>query len=69
MAGFDWHSDPLDRDIVETEDYKSTQNVRRFLISQCGDRFRFDRPFLDWIKNGERKTLGDVADEWLRRNS
>jgi hypothetical protein len=51
-----------------TASYRNTQNVRRFLLSQCGARFRFDRPFMQWIKNGTEKTMGDVADEWLRRN-
>ncbi|WP_366871612.1 DUF6434 domain-containing protein [uncultured Ruegeria sp.] len=44
-------------------------SVRRFLKSRCGDRFKFDRPFMNWINNGEPKTMGDVADERLRRNS
>ncbi len=69
MAGFDWHSDPIDRQTIVTEKYKSTQNVRRFLKLQCGDCFKFDRPFMNWIKDGQPKTMGDVADEWLRRNS
>ncbi len=69
MAVFDWHSGSVDRDTIVTENYKSTQNVRRFLKSQCGDSFKFDRTFMKWIKNGQPKTMGDVADEWLRRNS
>jgi hypothetical protein len=42
--------------------------VRRFLQSECGAQFKFDRPLMQWIKNGTPKTMGDVADEWLRRN-
>ena len=52
-----------------TRTYRNTQNVRRFLRSQCGDGFKFDRPFMQWIKDGAAKTMGDVADEWLRRRS
>lgn len=69
MARFDWHKDAIDRDTPVTESYKSTQRVRRFLVSQCGEGFKFDRSFMDWIKNGDPKTMGDVADEWKRRNS
>ena len=69
MENFDWHAAPIDRSTVVTSNYKSTQNVRRFLKAECGHRFKFDRSFMNWIKNGESKTMGDVADEWLRRNS
>ena len=67
MSKFDWHSEPLSRETPVTDSYKNTQNVRRFLTGECGDRFKFDRAFMAWIKNGEPKTMGDVADEWLRR--
>ena len=69
MASFDWHSDPLSRETPVTGTYRNTQNVRRFLKSQCGEQFRFDRPFMQWIRDGREKTLGDVADEWLRRQA
>ncbi|WP_299191842.1 DUF6434 domain-containing protein [uncultured Litoreibacter sp.] len=65
---FDWHSNPITRDTPVTNTYKNTQNVRRFLTAECGDGFKFDRPFMAWIKDGAGKTMGDVADEWLRRN-
>ncbi len=64
---FDWHSDEITRATPVAETYRNTQNVRRFLRSQCGEAFRFDRPFMQWIKDGTPKTMGDVADEWLRR--
>ena len=67
MSTFDWHSDPISRDTPVTATYRNTQNVRRFLKSQCGDHFKFDRPFMQWIKDGSPKTMGDVADEWQRR--
>ena len=64
----DWHSAALTRNTPLDKNYRSTQNVRRFLISQCGEAFKFDRAFMAWIKGSEKLTLGDVADEWLRRN-
>ncbi len=68
MAGFDWHSDPITRDTLITANYRNTQNVRRFLKKECGASFRFNRPFMQWIRNGTPKTMGDVAEELQRRN-
>jgi len=64
---FDWHADVITRATQVNADYRSTQNGRRFMRSQCGDAFTFDRPFMAWIKDGTPKTMGDVADEWTRR--
>jgi hypothetical protein len=63
----DWHSAPLTRTTHVDKDYRNTQNVRRFMTEQCGEDFRFDRDFMAWIRNEIPKTLGDVADEWKRR--
>ena len=46
---------------------RSTQNVRRFLHAGCGAGVKFDRPFMQWIKDGTPKTMGAVAEEWRRR--
>ncbi len=67
MGEFDWHRDEITRETPVDARYRNTQNVRRFLISQCGPGFRFDRAFMDWIKDGAHKTMGEVVDEWLRR--
>lgn len=65
----DWHNALLTRTTLVDKHYRNTQNVRRFLTEQCGEDFRFDRDFMAWIRNGVPKTLGDVADEWKRRQS
>ncbi|WP_330213751.1 DUF6434 domain-containing protein [Pseudomonas sp. Z18(2022)] len=64
---FDWHSDSIQRATPVTPQYKNTQNVRRFMLEQCGAGFRFDRDFMAWIRNDIPKTMGDVVDEWRRR--
>lgn len=64
---FDWHSAPLTRATPVNADYKNTQNVRRFMRAQCGESFKFDRDFMAWIRNDIAKTLGDVVEEWQRR--
>ena len=67
MSCFDWHKDPIGRDTPVDAEYKNTQNVRRFLSSECSTDFKFTRPFMAWIKDGRSKTMGEVADEWMRQ--
>ncbi|QLK63585.1 hypothetical protein GE278_22645 (plasmid) [Enterobacteriaceae bacterium Kacie_13] len=66
---FDWHSETLTRATPVDKHYKNTQNVRRFMLEQCGAQFKFDRDFMVWICNDQPKNLGDIADEWTRRNA
>lgn len=66
---FDWHSETLTRATPVDKHYKNTQNVRRFMLEQCGAHFTFDRYFMAWIRNDQPKNLGDVADEWTRRQT
>jgi hypothetical protein len=69
VKDFDWHRDRITRSTPVTRSYRHTQNVRRFFASQCGPHFKFDRPFMAWLKDGSSRTMGDAADEWKRRNS
>lgn len=67
MNRFNWHGDTITAETPVTSTYRSTQNVRRFLEESCGPDFKFNREFMAWIKDGKPKTMGDVAQEWLRR--
>lgn len=67
LAGFDWHTSPLTRATPVTHDYRTTQNVRRFLAAQMGTEIHLDRPFMGWMRSGAAENLGDVADELARR--
>ena len=67
MKTFDWHSDPITRKTPITKTYRNTQNVRRFFWKECGDHFKFDRPFIAWMKAADGKAMGDAVKEWLRR--
>lgn len=67
MAGFDWHSDPITRSALITPTYRNTRNVRRFFRAECGDTFKMNRSFMAWLKAASGCTMGDAADEWLRR--
>jgi hypothetical protein len=42
----DWHSSSLTRSTIIDKNYKNTQNVRRFMIKECGENFRFNREFM-----------------------
>jgi hypothetical protein len=67
LDDFDWHGGAITRATPVTPSYRSTQNVRRFLDAECGAGFKFDRPFMQSIKDGTPKTMGAVAVEWRRR--
>ena len=67
MSKVDWHKDPIEDNTLVTSSYKSTQNVRRYFKSKCGDSFAFDRGFMQWMKQAEGITMGEAAKEWLRR--
>ena len=67
LKASDWHSARITRRTPITASYRNTQNVRRFFQAQCGPQFKFDRPFMAWLKNATRKTMGDAVDEWQRR--
>ena len=68
MQQFNYHTHTMDRATRVTESYKSSQRVLRFLIAQCGADFKFDRGFMAWIKDGNPKVMGDVADVWTWRH-
>lgn len=60
-ADIDWHSAPLTPDTRITPSYRNTQNVRRFFKAQLGDDFKFNRPFMAWLKTADGKTLRDAV--------
>lgn len=64
MARFDWHSDKISPETPVDEYYRNTQNVRRFMILHCGENFNFTRDFMQWIKDGNEKSMNDVVAEW-----
>ena len=38
MSAFDWHAGKLTRETPVTKDYRTTQNVRRFLADELARR-------------------------------
>jgi Domain of unknown function (DUF6434)/SAP domain-containing new25 len=67
--GFDWHGALLSRDTIITSNYRNTQNVRRFFISEIGRHFSFNIAFMAWMKANSGKTLEDASQEWKRAHT
>ncbi|MEH6646819.1 DUF6434 domain-containing protein [Sulfitobacter sp.] len=44
-----------------TDSYRNTQNVRRFFKIQIGPEFKFNRPFMAWLKKNSGLTFGDAV--------
>ncbi|WP_082128144.1 DUF6434 domain-containing protein [Hoeflea sp. IMCC20628] len=65
----DWHSDPITNETMIDADYRNTQNVRRFFKTAIGDHFKFDRPFMAWMKSHRGSTMQDAVAEWQRREA
>jgi GNAT superfamily N-acetyltransferase len=61
---FDWHKNELTSETKITENYKTTQNVRRFLKKHFGEDFHFSREMMAWMKSNAGKTLGEAVTEW-----
>ena len=69
MTAFDWHSGDITRATIITKSFRKTQKVRRFFRAECGDLFRFDVSFIDWLKAAVGRTMGEAVDEWRRRQT
>ncbi|MEM9969102.1 MAG: DUF6434 domain-containing protein [Pseudomonadota bacterium] len=65
-SSFDWHSADLSPSTPITDSYKNTQNVRRFFKSQIGESFKFNSPFMAWMRDNSGKTLADAVAEYQR---
>ncbi|SJL83890.1 DUF6434 domain-containing protein [Vibrio palustris] len=67
MEQVDWHKNHIDDDTVITDSYKTTQNVRRYFKSKFGEQFKFDRNFMQWMKDATGKTMAEACQEWSNR--
>jgi Domain of unknown function (DUF6434)/SAP domain-containing new25 len=65
-SNFDWHKEPLGLETIITDSYKNTQNMRRFMVSQVGAKFRFSIALMDWMKANVGKTLKSAVAEYQR---
>lgn len=61
---FNWAKEELTLETVITDSYRNGPNVRRFFQSQLGKKFKFNIPFMDWMKTNYGKTLKDAVEKW-----
>lgn len=61
---FDWHNATLTPETVLTDNYKNSQNVRRFFQTHADPKFKFNIEFMAWIKANTGKTLADAVLEY-----
>ncbi|MEL6640667.1 MAG: DUF6434 domain-containing protein [Pseudomonadota bacterium] len=60
VSTFDWHGAELTDATVITDNYKNTQNVRRYFKTRMPG-FAFSIPLMDWMKLNLGKTLADAV--------
>lgn len=58
---FDWHAGQLSLSCKIDENFRVTQNVRRFLCAQCDANLVLGRDFHAWLKDAEPETVSDVV--------
>lgn len=63
-SNFDWHSSELSTNTIITDNYKNTQNVRRYFKAHVDIGFKFNIDLMDWCKKNTGKTLGDAGRYW-----
>lgn len=66
ISRFDWHAAELTRSTIITDNYKNSQNVRRFFKAEVDPNFKFSIAFMEWIKTNVGKTLGDACTAYLK---
>lgn len=61
---FDWHGEVLSPTTLITDNYRNTQNVRRFFQATLGPSFKFNIAFMEWMRANTGRTLGDAVQAW-----
>ena len=57
---------PLCLDSKIPEGYKNDEKHRSFFKSQIGEHFKFNVPFMNWMKENYGNTYRDAISEWTR---
>jgi len=63
-SAFDWSEENLQLTTIITDNYKNTQNVRRFFELEIGPSFSFNVYFMNWMKANTGKTLEEAIAKW-----
>lgn len=64
-SAFDWTKSTISLDTVITDSYKSSENVRRFMLSQIPD-FKFNIAFMEWVKSNTGKKMSEAVDYYIQ---
>ena len=67
MTTIDWHRDALSLETRIGNEYRSTQNVRRFFRTHIGPHFKFTVEFMLWMRRNPALSLRAAIREWKRR--
>lgn len=65
---FDWKTETLTKLTIITDNYKNSENVRTFFLTEIGSHFSFNVKFMNWMKQATGKTLQDAIEEWKKIN-
>ena len=60
---------PLSLDAKIPEGYKNDERHRAFFKSEIGEHFKFNVPFMNWMKENSGRTYKEAIAEWNRINS
>ena len=64
ISKFDWQTENLTLQTTITDNYKNTENVRKFFIDRIGKHFKFNVEFMNWMKINTGKNLKDAIYQW-----
>ncbi len=64
ISNFNWNTEKLEKNTLVTDNYKNTENVRKFFKQNIGNNFKFNVEFMNWMKANNGKTLGDAVNKW-----
>lgn len=69
ISKFNWNSTKLDLNTLITDNFSCTENVRSFFKQTIGENFKFNVPFLKWLKSNNGKTLEEAIEKWKEINA
>lgn len=59
-------NEPLTLESIIPEGYKNDEKHREFFKSVIGEHFKFNVPFMNWMKSNHGKNYKDAVDQWQK---
>ncbi|CAD0004833.1 MULTISPECIES: DUF6434 domain-containing protein [Flavobacterium] len=63
---FDRKTETLTKSTIITDNYKNSENVRAFFLTEIGSYFSFSVKLMNWMKQAKGKTLQDAIEKWKK---